>query len=433
MGYWLVVPAEQDGVAFAQAFERFGEVHVAVSSQDFRQLIEQYGTPSAIVVHSSMHQLAQNVKGFRDKFPEAKVYVVGVVTPSQLAMLHADDVVPLPLPESFMRRIQAEQQIEEEMGYALPRTDVSETSFIPPKKTEIQGEAIDAPEGRERILVVTSGKGGDGKTTITAQLAVLLAKKGSVLVIDADPRGNEAEWFRENEQPPLHTVFDFQTEKKRDRAELESYLLEKGNLKLLAAPTTGTGPLTSKALSAAIQAYKPFYPTILIDMHQGVSPELVTAANYASHLILVTTPSLKREYLFVAMIKQLVEHRIPKQRLHIVMNRTHQKGDVPRIRTAIEDIVGTRFDQYYHLPFHEELEIDDDSEYVAVIEGKGTEPYSAAFYKFAQGVTGVEFKKAKSGATTRKKASSTSKKSFFSALFGAGKKKTPTKKGGTKR
>ena len=51
-------------------------------------------------------------------------------------------------------------------------------------------------EALTRVVAVINGKGGAGKTTITANVAGLLALSGyRVLVVDLDPQGNLAEDF----------------------------------------------------------------------------------------------------------------------------------------------------------------------------------------------------------------------------------------------
>lgn len=54
-------------------------------------------------------------------------------------------------------------------------------------KTQAKAPVIKQPESRARVITVTSGKGGVGKTNLTVNLALALANLGQkVLVIDAD-------------------------------------------------------------------------------------------------------------------------------------------------------------------------------------------------------------------------------------------------------
>ena len=62
-----------------------------------------------------------------------------------------------------------------------------------PRRSPEAGNGEFSPPGKNGIRIVITGKGGVGKTTITALLAHLFAQQGfRVLAIDGDPQQNLA-------------------------------------------------------------------------------------------------------------------------------------------------------------------------------------------------------------------------------------------------
>ncbi len=119
-----------------------------------------------------------------------------------------------------------------------------------PEKTEIKGKSI---PGIKNIIAVASGKGGVGKSTVTANLAVTLAKMGfNVGVLDADIYG-----------PSMPIMFDVESEKpisvtvdgKSKMKPIESYEVKILSIGFFTAPSQAViwrGPMASKALNQMI-------------------------------------------------------------------------------------------------------------------------------------------------------------------------------------
>ena len=119
-----------------------------------------------------------------------------------------------------------------------------------PEKPEIKGKAI---PGIKNIIAVASGKGGVGKSTVTANLAVTLAKMGfSVGVLDADIYG-----------PSMPIMFDVENEKpvsilvdgKSKMKPIESYEVKMLSIGFFTSPNQAViwrGPMASKALNQMI-------------------------------------------------------------------------------------------------------------------------------------------------------------------------------------
>ena len=119
-----------------------------------------------------------------------------------------------------------------------------------PEKNEVKGKSI---PGMKNIIAVASGKGGVGKSTITANLAVSLAKMGfSVGVLDADIYG-----------PSMPIMFDVENEKpisviienKSKMKPIENYDVKILSIGFFTSPSQAViwrGPMASKALNQMI-------------------------------------------------------------------------------------------------------------------------------------------------------------------------------------
>ncbi len=442
MAYWMVVPNPSQP-SLAVDFEVFGDVQTVRTQNEAMAVTEKYGDPLAVVLGVPVDGLPQRAAWFRYQYPQCRLYLAGAISPFQLVGLDFTKLLFVPLSADMIKAIRAELELEDQIGHKLPTVPASVQAMVSASGQEALPQE---QKGKDQIIVVFSGKGGDGKTTVAAQMGILLAKRNiSTLIIDADYKGNEAEWFRGMNQPPIHSILDFRSEENKDRALLESYLMEKNGLKILPCPQMEVGPIPPAVLERAIQAYKPFYQIIILDMHQGFSPELLLAAQYANKFIAVAVPSDHRLYPFSVTLNHLLSHRVSKKNLHIVVNRANRgEADIRKIRTGIQDIIGESFDHYHALPFVEELSYDDDPEFVAISDMRNSEPYPAAFLKLAEAVTGLSLRKSEgrtekptsgkgsNGKRKNKSSSSSTPRKWIAIFFGApaGKKKSVKKKGG---
>ncbi|MFQ3349869.1 MAG: ATP-binding protein involved in chromosome partitioning [Ulvibacter sp.] len=115
---------------------------------------------------------------------------------------------------------------------------------------QIKGKSI---PGVKNIIAVASGKGGVGKSTVTANLAVTLAKMGfSVGILDADIYGPSMPiMFDVENEKPISVVVDGKSKMKP----VESYEVKILSIGFFTAPSQAViwrGPMASKALNQMI-------------------------------------------------------------------------------------------------------------------------------------------------------------------------------------
>ena len=192
---------------------------------------------------------------------------------------------------------------------------------------------------RGRVLAVTSGKGGVGKTFVSANLAAALVKRGyKVLVLDADlGLANLDVVLNLYPKITLHDVFT-------GKAKLEEAVLPApGGFSVLLA---GSGMVEYSRLTPEVRSeflrimenLVPHYDVVLLDTGAGISDVVLFAVSLASEVLMVATPeptSLTDAY---ATIKVLVGQQ-QRQTVRLIVNQSARPGSGAAITKQLQQVL----------------------------------------------------------------------------------------------
>lgn len=190
-----------------------------------------------------------------------------------------------------------------------------------------------------KVLAVTSGKGGVGKTFVSANLAAALAKRGHrVLVLDADlGLANLDVVLNLFPKTTLHDVFT-------GKAKLEDAILQApGGFSVLLA---GSGMVEYSRLTPevrneflhVISGLVPHYDVVLLDTGAGISDVVLFAVSLASEVLMVATPeptSLTDAY---ATIKVLVGQQ-QRKTVRTIINQVPHNGSGQVITNQLQQVL----------------------------------------------------------------------------------------------
>ena len=140
------------------------------------------------------------------------------------------------------------------------------------------------------IITILSGKGGVGKTTITALLGAALAKQGhKVLITDADMGMRDLDLVIGRENDVLYNVVDVQ----RDKENLEHAIISvSSNLDFLAASQQESWEdVKRKKYGKLIKKLAESYDYVLLDSPAGIGRGIDILVEIADRLIVVTQPT----------------------------------------------------------------------------------------------------------------------------------------------
>ena len=243
-----------------------------------------------------------------------------------------------------------------------------------------------APRARGRAIVVTSGKGGVGKTTTTANLGAALAAGGStVVLVDADVGLRNLDIVLGLEARVRHHVLDVLEGKVDLDAALVSDKRVNGLRLLAAAQTREKDDVDTEQFAALIATLRERFDFVLIDCPAGIEKGFTNAIAGADEAIVVCTPEVSAVRDADRVVGLLGDSR----RISLIVNRLRpalvRKGKM----LSVDDVNGI-----LRLPL---LGVVADAPDVIVSTNKGqpvaldaVSPAGAAYRAIAGRITGAD-------------------------------------------
>jgi len=171
-----------------------------------------------------------------------------------------------------------------------------------------------------RVIVVTSGKGGVGKTTCSANLGMALAQRGhSVAVVDADFGLRNLDLLLGLENRIVYTAVEvISGECRLDQALVKDK--RHPNLVLLPAAQNRTKEAVSpEQMKDLLNSLAKNYEFVLIDCPAGIEMGFQNAIAAATEAIIVTTPEIAAVRDADRVIGLLEANDV--KNLHLIVNR----------------------------------------------------------------------------------------------------------------
>lgn len=251
---------------------------------------------------------------------------------------------------------------------------------------QMDESAAARPAAMGRAIVITSGKGGVGKTTTTANLGTALARRGAtVALVDADVGLRNLDIVLGLESRVKYHVLDVLEE----RAGLEDALVRDKNTPTLhllaAAQSREKDEVDTEKMRALIGRLRERFEYVLIDCPAGIELGFRNAVAGADEAIVVCTPEVSA-VRDVDRVVGLLGNRFAPQ---LVINRVRAQLVKKGKMLSVEDVNGI-----LHLPL---LGVIADEPEVIVSTNRG-EPLAlrddsrtaAAYHAIAARVAGED-------------------------------------------
>jgi len=189
---------------------------------------------------------------------------------------------------------------------------------------------------RPSVIVVTSGKGGVGKSTVALNAALTLSAEGhKVLLVDADSNLGSLDVMLGI--APRHRIGDVL----RGNMAVEDVMVTgPSGLRLLPASTgdaaypLGGEEMQERLMAEILGTDEPF-ACVMIDTGAGLNDEVIRYAGYADELLVVTTPEPTAIMDAYAMMKVIWSVRVDAK-LQVVLNNVRSPREADDITAKLK-------------------------------------------------------------------------------------------------
>ena len=194
-----------------------------------------------------------------------------------------------------------------------------------------------------RVIVIASGKGGVGKTTIAANLGICLGQaERKTALVDLDLGLRNVDVTLGLETVVLNHLGDF-FEERMPLEEVVTTDERYPGLALLAAPQNmDPADLKEEQLERLVQELRAAYDVILIDAPAGVGPVFSAAVKLADEGVVVTTPTVSAVRDADKVLHLMEAAGIPYRFVIVnMLRRQLMKEGIMMSPDDIRDVLGT--------------------------------------------------------------------------------------------
>lgn len=217
----------------------------------------------------------------------------------------------------------------------------------PPTPAEYQAPlpAAAVPRGPGKVIAVTAGKGGSGKTVVATNLAVAIGMRGDperVAIVDADLQFGDVALLLQID--PSRTLDDVvgEVDSMSDERLDAALLRHDTGLRVLPAPLlpVRSGEISAKAVVEVVDRLRSMFDTIIIDTGSVFDDGLITLLEHADKVVTVVDmdlPSVKNAKVALDGLRGV---GFDMTKIRMVVNRSNSRARLDMVE--LERSLGLR-------------------------------------------------------------------------------------------